>query len=115
MKSLPFSLTANVAGVFPMSSKLTAGDHNERDFSVSEAASATRAVQEFMGQSLGTSPRRATRLAQLSQEHAFFIASDGHLVFESGEAAQQGLGALEQSIERIALQWGSKSSRGSAQ
>jgi hypothetical protein len=48
MKSLPFSLTANVAGVFSMSSKLTAGDHNERDFSVSEAASATRAVQEFM-------------------------------------------------------------------
>jgi hypothetical protein len=34
------------------------------------------------------------------------MASNGQLVFESGEAAQQGIGALEWSIEHITLQWG---------
>jgi len=34
------------------------------------------------------------------------MASNGQLVFESGEAAHQGIGALEQSIDHISLQWG---------
>jgi hypothetical protein len=48
MKSMHFSLPANVAAVFLISSMLNAGDHNGPGFSISEAASVTRAVHEFM-------------------------------------------------------------------
>jgi hypothetical protein len=34
------------------------------------------------------------------------MASNSQLVFESGAAAHEGIGALEQSIEHISLQWG---------
>jgi hypothetical protein len=108
MKSLHFSLTANVAAVFLLSSMLNAGDQNGRRSSISEAASLTRAVQEFMAavaRDVTAQGPHAWR-KYLSHEHAFFMASNGELVFESGEAAQQGIGALEQSIEHISLQWG---------
>ena len=108
MKSLHFFLIANVAAVLLMRSIVTAGEHNGRDGSISGAASVTRAVQELMAavaRDVTTQGPRAWR-KYLSHEHAFFMASNGALVFESGEAAQQGVGALEQSIERISLQWG---------
>jgi hypothetical protein len=108
MKSPRFFLTANVVAVFLMSSMLNAGEPNGRRSSISEAGSLTRAVQEFMAavaRDVTAQGPRAWR-KYLSHEHAFFMASNGALVFESGEAAQQGIGALEQSIERISLQWG---------
>ena len=43
----------------------------------------------------------------LSHKHVFFMASNGKLVFKSGEEAERGIGSLEQNIEHIFLQWGS--------
>jgi hypothetical protein len=108
MKSICFCVTANFAAVFLVSSILNASDQNAHHSSISEAASVTRAVQEFMGavaRDVTAQGPHAWR-KYLSHEHAFFMASNGQLVFESGEAAQQGIGALEQSIEHITLQWG---------
>jgi hypothetical protein len=108
MKSLHFFLTANVVAVLLTSSVLDAGDQNARRSSISDATSLSRAVQEFMAavaRDVTAQGPHAWR-KYLSHEHAFFMASNGALVFESGEAAQQGIGALEQSIERISLQWG---------
>ena len=108
MKSICFCVTANLAAVFLLCSILNAGDHNGDHTSISEATSVTRAVQEFMAavaRDVTAQGPRAWR-KYLSHEHAFFMASNGLLVFESGEAAQQGIGALEQSIEHITLQWG---------
>jgi len=108
MKLMHFSLTTNIAAVFLMSSTLNAGDHDEPGSAVSQAASVTRAVQEFMAavaRDVTAQGPHAWRKC-LSQKHGFFMASNGQLVFESGEAAQQGIGALEQTIERISLQWG---------
>ena len=48
MRSMRFSLPANIAAVFLMTSSLHAGDHNGPGSSVPEAASVARAVQEFM-------------------------------------------------------------------
>jgi hypothetical protein len=108
MKSRHFTLIANVATLFLMSSMLDAADQNERPSSISEATSVTRAVREFMAavaRDVTAQGPHAWR-RYLSHEHAFFMASNGELVFESGEAAQKGIGALEQSIEHISLQWG---------
>jgi len=108
MKSTHFFLAANLTAIFMMSSILNAGDHNGHRSSISEPASVTRAVQEFMAavaRDVTAQGPHAWR-KYLSHEHAFFMASNGELVFESGEAAQRGIGALEQSIEHISLQWG---------
>jgi hypothetical protein len=108
MTSVHFFLTANLAAVFVMSSILNAGDHNGHRSSISEPASVTSAVQEFMAavaRDVTAQGPHAWR-KYLSHEHAFFMASNGELVFEGGEAAQQGIGALEESIEHISLQWG---------
>jgi len=108
MKSLHFSFTANIAAIFLMCPILNAGDQNGRRSSTSDAAAVTRSVQEFMS----AVARDVTALGPhawrkyLSHEHAFFMASNGQLVFESGEAAQQGIHTLEQSIDHITLQWG---------
>ena len=48
MKSICFCVAANLAAVFLIGSILSAGDRNEGHTSISEAASVTRAVQEFM-------------------------------------------------------------------
>jgi len=37
---------------------------------------------------------------------AFFMASEGHLVFENSEAATRGIQALTDSIAKIELRWG---------
>ena len=108
MRSMHFFLAANLTAVFLVSSILNAGDHNGHRSSISEPASLTRAVQEFMAavaRDVTAQGPHAWR-KYLSHEHAFLMASNGELVFESGEAAQQGIGSLEQSIERIFLQWG---------
>ena len=110
MRSMHFFLAANLTAVFLMSSILNAGDDNGHRSPISEPASVTRAVQEFMAavaRDVTAQGPHAWR-KYLSHEHAFFMASNGELVFESGEAAQQGIGALEQSIERISLQWGQR-------
>jgi hypothetical protein len=106
MRSIHFSFAANTAAIFLISSILNAGNHDEKA-SISDG-SVTRAVQEFMAavaRDVSAQGPHAWR-KYLSREHAFFMASNGQLVFESGEAAQQGIGALEQSIEHISLQWG---------
>ena len=108
MRSMNFFLAANLTAVFLMSSILNAGDHNGHRFSISEPAYVTRAVQEFMrgvARHVTAQGPHAWR-KYLSREHAFFMASNGQLVFESGEAAQQGIHTLEQSIDHITLQWG---------
>src|SRR5215469_3741289 len=108
MRSMNFFLAANLTAIFMMSSILNAGDHNGHRSSISEPASVTRAVQEFMAavaRDVTAEGPHAWR-KYLSHEHAFFMASNGELVFETGEAAQKGIGVLEQSIERISLQWG---------
>ena len=105
MKSMHFSLVANVAAVFLTGSILDAGDQNGRGSSLSEAASVTRAIQDFMAavaRDVTAQGPHAWR-KYLSHKSSFFMASNGQLVFESGEAAQQGVGALEQSIEHISL------------
>jgi hypothetical protein len=108
MKSICFCLPAHVATVFLMSSILNAGDNNGGHSSISEAAPVTHAVQKFMAAVARDVTAQGPQAwhKYLSHEHAFFMASNGQLVFESGEAAQQGIGALEQSIEHITLQWG---------
>jgi hypothetical protein len=108
MRSKHFFLAANLTAIFLMSSILNAGDHNGHRSSISETASVTRAVQEFIAavaRDVTAQGPHAWR-KYLSHEHAFFMAWNGRLVFESGEAAQQGIGALEKSIQHIALQWG---------
>lgn len=108
MKSMHFSLVANVAAVFLTGSTLDAGDQNRSGSSISEAASVTRAIQDLMAavaRDVSAQGPHAWR-KYLSNKSSFFMASNGQLVFESGEAAQQGVGALEQSIEHISLQWG---------
>ena len=107
MREMHFFLGANLTAVFLVSSVLDAGDYNGHRSSISEPASLTRAVQEFMAavaRDVTAQGPHAWR-KYLSHEHAFLMASNGELVFESGEAAQQGIGLLEQSIERIYLQW----------
>ena len=106
MRSMRFSLPANIAAVFLMTSSLNAGDHNGPGSSVPEAAPVARAVQEFM-EAVATDVTAQGPHAwrkYLSQKHTFFMVSNGQLVFESGEAAHEGIGALEQSIEHISLQ-----------
>ena len=108
MKSIRFSLVAKVAAVFLAGSTLNAGDQSGRGSSISEVAAVKPAVQEFMAavaKDVSAQGPHAWR-KYFSQEHAFFMASNGQLVFESGEAAEQGIRALEQSIDHISLQWG---------
>jgi len=108
MKSIRFSLVARVAAVSLMGSTLNAGDQSDRSSSIPEVAAVNHAVQEFMAavaRDVSAQGPRAWR-KYLSQEHAFFMASNGQLVFESGEAAEQGIRALEKSIDHISLQWG---------
>jgi len=105
MKSLHFSLVANVAAVFVMGSILDADNQSGRGSSISEAASVTRAIQDFMAVvARDVTPQGSHAWRKyLSHQHSFVMASNGQLVFESGEAAQQGIGTLEQSIEHISL------------
>lgn len=108
MKSIRFFLVAKVAVLFLMGSTLNAGDQSARGSSISDAAAVTRAVQEFMAAVARDISAQGPHawLKYFSQERAFFMASNGQLVFESGEAAEQGIRALEQTIEHISLQWG---------
>ena len=108
MKSIRFSIVAKVAAVFLMGSTLNAGDQSGRGSSTPGVKAVTRAVQEFMAavaKDVTAEGPHAWR-KYFSREHAFFMASNGQLVFESGEAAEQGITALEQSIDHISLQWG---------
>ncbi|HTL78631.1 MAG TPA: hypothetical protein VL136_04420 [Candidatus Babeliales bacterium] len=108
MRSMRFSIGANVVALFLMGLTLNAGDQSGRGSSTPEVAAVTHAVQEFMAavaKDVSAQGPHAWR-KYLSQEHAFFMASNGQLVFESGEAAEQGIRALEQSIDHISLQWG---------
>lgn len=108
MKPLRIFVTANVAATFLISSMLIAGDQTGRQLSNFEAEAVARALQEFMA----TVARDVTAQGPhawrkyLSHKHAFFMASNGQLVFESGEAAERGITGLEKNIEHISLQWG---------
>jgi len=102
------SLLSTVSAVLLVSSIANAGAQGRPDLSVPQAAAVTRAVQDFMAavaRDVTAEGPRAWR-KYLSQKRAFLMVSNGQLVFESGEAAQQGIGALEQTIEHIELQWG---------
>jgi hypothetical protein len=102
------SFISAAAAILLVGSIANAGDHERANLSIPQAASVTRAVQDFtvaVAKDVTAEGPRAWR-KYLSQEHAFLMASNGQLVFESGEAAQQGIAALEQTIERIELQWG---------
>lgn len=108
MRSMRFSIVANVVALFLMGSTLNAGDQSGRGSSTLEVEAVTRAVQEFMAavaKDVSAEGPHAWH-KYLSQENAFFMASNGQLVFESGEAAEQGIRALEQRIDHISLQWG---------
>src|SRR5262249_6983983 len=85
-----------------------AGQQERPGLSVPEKAAVTRMVQEFMAavaRDVTAEGPHAWR-KYLSQQHDFIMASNGQLVFESGEAAQKGIGELEQTIDHIELHWG---------
>jgi hypothetical protein len=108
MERIYLSLVSTVTTVLLVASIANAGDQGRPDLSISEAAAVTRVVQEFMAavaRDVTAEGPRAWR-KYLSQQHAFIMASNGQLVFESGEAAQKGIGTLEQTIEHIELHWG---------
>jgi len=108
MERIYLFLLSTVTTVLLVGSIAKAGDHGRSDLSISEAAAVTRAVQDFMAavaRDVSAEGPRAWR-KYLSQQHAFIMASNGELVFESGEAAQKAIGTLEQTIEHIELHWG---------
>jgi len=108
MERIYLFLLSTVTTVLLVGSIAKAGDHGRPDLSISEAAAVTRVVQDFMAavaRDVTAEGPRAWR-KYLSQQHAFIMASNGQLVFESGEAAQKGIGTLEQTIEHIELHWG---------
>ena len=108
MERIYLSLVSTVTTVLLVASIANAGDQGRPDLSISEAAAVTRVVQEFMAavaRDVTAEGPRAWR-KYLSQQHAFIMASNGQLVFESGEAAQKGIGTLEQTIEHIELHLG---------
>jgi len=108
MERIYLSLVSTVTTVLLVVAIANAGDQGRPDLSISEAATVTRMVQDFMAavaRDVTAEGPRAWR-KYLSQQHAFIMASNGQLVFESGEAAQKGIGTLEQTIEHIELHWG---------
>src|SRR5215470_6128022 len=108
MKREGLSLITMLAAVVLTASVVNAGDRDRPDLSVSKAAAVTGSIHEFMAavaRDITAEGPRAWR-KYLSQQHAFIMASNGQLVFESGEAAQKGIGTLEQTIEHIELHWG---------
>jgi len=108
MERIYLSLVSTVTTVLLVVSIAIAGDQGRSNLSISEAATVTRAVQEFMAavaRDVTAEGPRAWR-KYLSKQPAFIMASNGQLVFESGEAAQKGIGSLEQTIEDIKLHWG---------
>ena len=108
MERIYLSVVSTVTAVILVASIANADDQGRPNLSVSEASAVTRMVQEFMAavaRDVTAQGPRAWR-KYLSQQHAFIMASNGQLVFESGEAAQKGIGTLEQTIEHIELHWG---------
>ena len=108
MERIYLSLLSTVTTVLLVCPIANAGDQGRPNLSNSEAAAVTRMVQDFMAtvaRDVTADGPRAWR-NYLSQQHAFVMASNGQLVFESGEAAQKGIGSLEQTIEDIKLHWG---------
>jgi hypothetical protein len=98
MERIYLSLLSTVTTVLLVGSIANAGDQGRPDLSISEAAAVTRVVQDFMAavaKDVTAEGPRAWR-KYLSQQHAFIMASNSQLVFESGEAAQKGIGTLEQ-------------------
>jgi hypothetical protein len=89
-------------------SVVKAGDRDRADLPVFQAAAVTKSIQEFMAtvakEITAEGPRGWRKY--LSQQPAFLMASNGQLVFESGEAAAKGIAALEKTIDRVELQWG---------
>jgi len=108
MERIYLFLLSTGTTVLLVGSIANAGDQGRPEPSISEAAAVTRMVQDFMAtvaRDVTADGPRAWR-NYLSQQHAFVMASNGQLVFESGEAAQKGIGTLEQTIEHIELHWG---------
>lgn len=107
MKRMPLSLLFAVTLRLLISTIAAATDHGP-GLSGEEAAAVTREVQTFMGEVAHDVTAQGPHAWRkyLSHGQAFFMAANGKLVFESGEAAWQGVGTLEQTIERIELVWG---------
>jgi hypothetical protein len=91
-----------------VASNLNAGDNKRVDIADSDSAAVDHSVQDFMdavARDITAKGPRAWR-DYLSASPAFLMASNGELVFANGDAAQKGIAALEQTIQRIELQWG---------
>jgi hypothetical protein len=102
------SLITMFAALVLTASLVDGNDRDHSDLSASQAAAVTGSIHEFMAavaRDITAEGPRAWR-KYLSQKPAFLMASNGQLVFESGDAAAKGIGSLEQTIERIELKWG---------
>ena len=107
MKRMHSTLLYAVALGLLLSTMAAAADPGQA-LSAERGAAVIQDVQTFMGavaHDLTAQGPHAWR-KYLSHGQAFFMAANGKLVFETGEAAWQGVGALEQTIQRLELVWG---------
>lgn len=77
-------------------------------FTEQDKAAVENSVRQFMN-SVEQDVTREGPVAwshEFSDQPAFFMASDGVLVFPSGAAAAQGIQSLRQAIKNIELHWG---------
>jgi hypothetical protein len=84
------------------------GARNSSALTADQSAAVTKDVRAFAATVAGDVTRRGPTAWRdhFADTPAFFMASDGHLVFENSDAATRGIQQLPSSIAHIELSWG---------